>query len=126
MTDNSSKKLITMHGKQTKSARYVIVEALCPKFFTKYLDILVRCAEFGDASKTETAKRRRTKNNGGTESVESVMEDVRNVDWSNLDVATTVRMVSLGRELSKNFNFSVGPILEKRVSLSSKRDYFGY
>ncbi|CAI2309256.1 unnamed protein product [Caenorhabditis sp. 36 PRJEB53466] len=92
MADNSSKKLIASQGKQTKSSRYVIVEALCPKFFLKYLDILVRCAEFGDASKSEGAKRR-TEKNVGTESVESVMEDVRNVDWSNLDVATTVRML---------------------------------
>lgn len=90
MPENLYKKLASTQTRQTKSPRYVIIDSLCPKFFVKYLDILVRCAEFGDASISENSKRMIS---GGTESMESVMEDVRNVDWSNLDVNTTVRML---------------------------------
>ncbi|CAL2030094.1 unnamed protein product [Caenorhabditis brenneri] len=90
MPDNLYKKLAATQTRHTKSPRYVIIDSLCPKFFIKYLDILVRCAEFGDASKAENSRKFQQK---GKESVESVMEDVRNVDWSNLDVNTTVRML---------------------------------
>lgn len=95
MGDNLYKKLAATQMKHAKSPRYVIIDALCPKFFIKYLDILVRCAEFGDASKAENSRKllRNSKKSEEKESVESVMEDVRNVDWSNLDVNTTVRML---------------------------------
>lgn len=91
MPDSLYKRLAATQTRHTKSNRYVIIDSLCPKFFTKYLDILVRCAEFGDASKADDS--RRLMKSGEKESVESVMEDVRNVDWSNLDVNTTVRML---------------------------------
>uniref|UniRef100_A0A1I7UJ19 CULLIN_2 domain-containing protein n=1 Tax=Caenorhabditis tropicalis TaxID=1561998 RepID=A0A1I7UJ19_9PELO len=89
MPDALYKKLASSQTRQTKSPRYVIIDSLCPQFFIKYLDILIRCAEFGDASKGES----RLLKTGEKESVEKVMEDVRNVDWSNLDVTTTVRML---------------------------------
>ncbi|EFP00940.1 hypothetical protein GCK72_001415 [Caenorhabditis remanei] len=92
MNENLYKKLASTQTKHTKSPRYVIIDSLCPKFFIKYLDILVRCAEFGDASNAENS-RKVIGQVKGKESVESVMEDVRNVDWSNLDVNTTVRML---------------------------------
>ncbi|CAP34763.1 Protein CBR-GIP-2 [Caenorhabditis briggsae] len=95
--ENHRKRLSASQTKHTKSPKYVIIDSLCPKFFLKYLDILVRCAEFGDASKAENSRRMLKKSPGsqenGKESVESVMEDVRNVDWSHLDVNTTIRML---------------------------------
>lgn len=103
MSETLYKKLAASQTKHAKSPRYVIVDALCPKFFVKYLDILVRCAEFGDASAAENSRMNRmmmnkkktssSSSSEGKESVESVMEDVRNVDWSGLDVHTTVRML---------------------------------
>lgn len=95
MTDSQCKTLVPSNpSRQIKSSRYVVIESLCPDFFKKYLDILVRCAEFGDSAKSDSSLRRSTsKKINESESVESVMEDVRNVDWSNLDVATTVRML---------------------------------
>lgn len=102
MNENVQKKLAGTQGtRKTKSNRFIIIDALCPKFFFKHLDILVRCAEFGDATNAENNRKSVKKSiNGsgsgaekGKETVESVMEDVRNVDWSGLDVNTTVRML---------------------------------
>ncbi|CAB3410639.1 unnamed protein product [Caenorhabditis bovis] len=85
-----------MAPKLPKSTKFVVVDELCPSFFHKYLDILVRCAEFGDASKIENARSAPpppliAEKGGGN--VENLMNDVRNVDWSGLDVAATVRML---------------------------------
>ncbi|CAI5439111.1 unnamed protein product [Caenorhabditis angaria] len=81
-------------AKHTKNNRFLIIESLCPKFFTKYLDILVRCAEFGDVGGEKILTQENgEKNCDDKESIKNMMEDVRNVDWQQMDVPTTARML---------------------------------